>query len=75
MEAIKEKLQQFQPHDLFTEKPLLISRLVKRNANKVLQHDRCNTGKHFNFCLNTQQPHKMHNPHTHFSAYLKLLLQ
>lgn len=78
LETIKEKLQLFQPHDLFTEKPLLISRLaltVKRSANQVLQQDRCTTGKHLNFCLNTKQPHIMHNPHTHFSAELKLLLQ
>lgn len=63
LEAIKEKLQLFQPHDLNAEKPPLISRLpltVKRNANQVLQQDRCNRKKYFNSCLNTQQSHIMH---------------
>lgn len=78
LEAVKEKLQLFQPHDLLNEKLPLISRsplTAKRNADQVLQQDRHNRRIYFNFCLNTQQSHIMHNPLIHFSADLKLLLQ
>lgn len=76
LEAIKEKHQLFQPPDLNAEKPPLISRLpltVKRNANQVLQQERCNRRKYFNSCLNTAVSHNAWPSHPILSRS-KLLL-